>query len=112
MSEENLPTADEMEKICFQIIANAGGAKSCYIDAIRLAKEGKFGEAREQIKQGNDAYNTGHDVHMSLLQEDAACVGSVTMSLLLTHSEDQMMQAETFRVLAEELIDAYEKLGK
>lgn len=112
MSEEALPEGSEMEEICFQIIANVGGAKSAYIEAIRAAKTGKFDEARELLSKGDEFYNLGHDVHLSLLQEDAARVGAVTMSLLLTHAEDQMMQAETFRLFAEELIDAYETLGK
>jgi len=32
------------------------------------------------------------------------------MGLILTHAEDQMMSAEIFKVMAEEMIDLYRKL--
>lgn len=66
---------DEMEELqmtCFEIIGYVGTAKSCYINAIAKAKEGAFDEAEALIKEGDEAYNGGHDVHMKLLQADAA----------------------------------------
>ncbi|EHD47676.1 PTS system transporter subunit IIA [Streptococcus pneumoniae] len=33
---------EEMEYICFQLIANSGAAKSSFIEAIQLAKAGKL----------------------------------------------------------------------
>ena len=36
--------------------------------------------------------------------------GDIEFSLILIHAEDQLMQAETFRVIAEDFIDVYEKL--
>lgn len=32
--------------------------------------------------------------------------------MLLMHAEDQLMGAETFRIVAEDFIDVYERLGK
>lgn len=103
---------DPMEEACFTIIASVGTAKSNYIQAIDLAKEGRFDEARKMIEEGNQIYLEGHNVHMGLLQEDAATIGSIKISLLLVHSEDQLMQAETFRVLASDFIDLYERLSR
>ena len=99
-----------MEEACFQIIASVGTAKSNYIKAIQVAKDGKLDEARKLVEEGNEAYLQGHDVHMGLLQEDAATIGSIHVSLLLVHSEDQLIQAETFRVIALDFIDLYERL--
>ena len=36
-----------LELICFQIISNVGGARSCFINAIQEAKEGRFDEAEK-----------------------------------------------------------------
>ncbi|MGL5172512.1 MAG: PTS lactose/cellobiose transporter subunit IIA [Olsenella sp.] len=99
-----------MEEACFQIIASVGMAKSNYIKAIQVAKDGKLDEARKLVEEGNEAYLQGHEVHMGLLQEDAATIGSIHVSLLLVHSEDQLIQAETFRVIALDFIDLYERL--
>ncbi|VOG67480.1 PTS system transporter subunit IIA [Streptococcus pneumoniae] len=33
---------EEMEYICFQLIANSGAAKSSFIEAIQLTKAGKL----------------------------------------------------------------------
>lgn len=101
-----------MEEACFQIIASVGAAKSMFIEAIGLAKEGKFDEARKKVDEGNDIFVEGHGVHLGLLQQDAAGVGSTNVSLLLVHSEDQLMQAESFRILANEFIDLYERVAK
>jgi len=38
-------------------------------------------------------------------------IGSIHVSLLLVHSEDQLIQAETFRVIALDFIDLYERLS-
>ena len=112
MADEN--TAEQpldMEEVCFQIIANVGMAKSLYIEAVGRAKEGDFEGARDMIKQGSDAFVEGHNVHLQLLANDAGGK-SVEFSMLLMHAEDQLMGAETFRIVAEDFIDVYEKLKK
>ena len=57
---------DELEQICFEIISYVGTAKSCYVNSIAKAKEGDFATAAELVKQGDEAYNGGHEVHMRL----------------------------------------------
>lgn len=99
---------EELELICFQLITAAGAAKSHYIEAIQRAKEGNFEEAAELIKQGDDMLKDGHVQHADLIQKEASGEGT-TMTLLLTHAEDQMMSSEVFKVLAEEIIELYKK---
>lgn len=100
-----------MEMICFQIIANSGGAKTAYMSAIEEAKNGNFEKADEYIKQGDDYMNEGHGPHAELIQKEAA--GEPTpVSLLLLHAEDQMMGAEQFKALATQMIDLYKRLEK
>jgi PTS system cellobiose-specific IIA component len=99
---------EEMELACFQIISCVGTARSLYIEAIQAAKAGDFDESQTKISEGNEMFNQGHHVHMSLIQNEAS--GNRTdLSMLLIHSEDLLMSAESFRILALEFIDLYTK---
>lgn len=100
---------DFLQLACFQMITFVGTARSCYINAMRCAKEGRFDEATELLKQGDEAFAEGHKSHGDMITKEAK--GELTvLSLLLIHAEDQLMAAEGFRVIAEEFIDAYKKI--
>ena len=100
---------DGIELVAFNIIASVGTARSCYIGAIDAAAEGKFDEARQMIKDGQEAFVLGHDAHMGLLTK-MANAETVETNLLMLHAEDQLMSAEGFGILAERFITLYEKL--
>ncbi|MGN1275719.1 MAG: PTS lactose/cellobiose transporter subunit IIA [Floccifex sp.] len=100
---------ENLELACFQLISNVGLAKSCYVEAIREAKNGNFEAAKEKIKEGDQHYVQGHTSHASLIQQEASG-NPVQTTLLLVHSEDQLMSAETIKLMAEELIDCYKKI--
>ena len=95
----------------FQIIAAVGSARSLYIEAIDLASEGNFDEARAKIKEGEEAFNGGHQAHGELLTKFANSE-LPPMDILMTHAEDQLMSAEAFGILANKFITLYEKLLK
>jgi len=100
-----------LELAAFQIIAAVGTARSLYIEAIDLASEGKFDEARAKVKEGEEAFNGGHQAHGELLTKFAN--GELPpMDILMTHAEDQLMSAEAFGILANKFITLYEKLLK
>ena len=99
-----------LELISFQIISAVGTARSMYIEAIHLAKEGKFEEAEAMVKEGQQTFVEGHHAHAQLIQNEAN--GEKTeFALLLMHAEDQLMSAEAFGILAEEFISVYKKIG-
>lgn len=100
---------EEMELICFQLITAAGTAKSSYIGAIQKAKQGLYEEARQLIEEGNEVLKQGHAPHSELLQKEASGE-DFRMGLILTHAEDQMASAEIFQVMAEEMIELYQRL--
>lgn len=100
---------DALVADCFQIIASVGVAKSSYINAVKLAKDGKFDEAAQSISDGDEAFKAGHDVHLGLLQRTAAGE-TLPFTLILLHAEDQMAAAETFRVVAGDFIDVHKEL--
>lgn len=99
---------EEMELICFKIISAVGEAKSDYISALDLAKKGEFEKAEESMKHGDACYARGHEQHADLIAKEAG--GERTeVCLLLMHAEDQLMAAETTKLLAAELIELYKK---
>lgn len=101
---------EEMERICFELICNVGDARSSFIESIHEAKKGDFEKARERMKSGQESFSKGHHVHADLISKEAN--GNTSMiSLLLIHAEDQLMSAETFKILSEEFIELYERLS-
>ena len=103
-------TAEEIQLQSFQIIAGVGCARSCYIDAIHLARDGKFEEAEAKITEGQQHYAEGHAAHGGLVQQTAAGE-NLSIDLLVVHAEDQLMSAEGFGILAKEFVDVYRKMG-
>lgn len=102
--------SEELELACFNIITHVGTARSNYIGAIQLAKEGKFDEAEDLIKAGEAEFVEGHHAHADMLTKEAN--GELgTVGLLMLHAEDQLMSAEAFKIIAEELIDIYKKIS-
>lgn len=102
--------SEEMVTKCFQLITYVGTARSCFINAIHKAKEGDYDGAEKLIKEGNEAFNQGHDVHLDLLAKEANGESSES-GLLLMHAEDQLMSAEGFHIIADEFIAVYKKLN-
>ncbi|MFV0393906.1 MAG: PTS lactose/cellobiose transporter subunit IIA [Coprobacillaceae bacterium] len=99
-----------LELTCFQIISNVGGARSCFIEAIQHAKANNFEKAQEVMAEGEKFFTEGHHAHAQLIQSEAN--GELDkITLLLIHAEDQLMSAESFKILAGEFIDVYKKIG-
>ncbi|MFJ7934464.1 PTS lactose/cellobiose transporter subunit IIA [Sporosarcina sp. NPDC096371] len=100
---------EKLELVSFQIISSVGLAKSSYIEAIQEAKKGNFEKAKACINEGKNSFAQAHKAHFELIQSEAR--GDViNPTLLLLHAEDQMMSAETCKILAEELIENYERI--
>ena len=98
--------SEELVTVCFQIITYVGTARSCFVNAVQCAKDGKFDEAESQLKQGDEAFVEGHRCHADLIAREAS--GELQASGL----EDQMMSAESFRIIAEEFIAVYKRLSE
>lgn len=99
-----MKTTEELVMASFQIIAAVGNARSLYIEAIHAAKTGDFERADALMKEGGASFLEGHDIHTQLVQQEAGG-DPIAMTLMLTHAEDQLMSAEGFKIVAEEMID-------
>ena len=81
------------------------------MEAINEAEQGNFERAEELLCEGDQNFNEGHHAHFGLLQKEAQ-QEHVEIRLLLLHAEDQMMAAETIRILAEKFIQIHKELKK
>lgn len=99
----------DIQQVCMELITHAGMAKSCYMDAVKAAKKGEIRSAREKIEEGEQQFLSGHQIHLQMLSSDSKEEFDSLKQLLLMHSEDQMMSAETVKLFALELIDLYEQ---
>ena len=87
-----------------------GTAKSMYIEAIQEAKSGNFEKAESLIDEGQKIFVDGHKAHASWIQKEASGE-KVEFSLLLMHAEDQLMSAETTKLMAIEIIELHRKVN-
>ena len=99
----------EMEALIMQLIMNSGNAKSLAMEAIKFARSNQLGEAEAKISEASDAINLAHNIQTQLLTLEASGQ-AVKFSLLLTHSQDHMMNSITTIDLAKEFVYLWKSL--
>lgn len=112
MTEEKNLTEEEKDQqtlmAAMGLIANGGNAKSLAFEAIRLAKKGDIEGARKKLKDADDSLLEAHNSQTNMLTKEAQG-DHMKVTLLVVHSQDHLMNAITFRDLAGEMVDLYEK---
>ncbi len=98
-----------LELISFTIISKVGMAKSNYIEAMKYANLCQFDLATQKIQEGDEEFNEGHLAHGELIQQEASG-DNVSPTILLMHAEDQLMAAETIKIMALEIITMAKKI--
>lgn len=93
----NLP----YEAVSFRIISFAGAAKSSYLEAIELAKQGI--DPSELIARGDEAFRAASEAHHEALQMEAQ--GVLGCGLLLIHAETILISAETIKGLLPTIVE-------
>lgn len=96
-----------------EMISLAGLSRAKYLEAVREVRKKKFDRAQKLMEEGEECFGQAHEIHSEFLEsgnmELLEC-GSSDLNLILVHAEDQMMCAETFRVLSAELIEMYREM--
>lgn len=100
---------EKIFELSFEIIAFAGNAKGIAFDAVSKAKAGEIEKARELLKESKEEVNKAHRCQTSLIQKEA-CGEKVEMSVVLIHAQDHLMNTMNYQMLAEEIIDLYERI--
>lgn len=95
--------------VAMGLIAGAGDARSSCMEAIELAKEGKFQEAREALTRADDSMVAAHETQTQLIREEMRGE-SEGVSLLMVHAQDHLNLALVMRDVAEEFILVHQRL--
>jgi len=98
---------EELSMVAFTIIANVGTAKSCYLESLQLVREKDLINAQAKIEEGDQFYQIGHHSHLKTITDEAQ-LAQPQISLLLAHAEDQLMSAETIKIMVQEFIKLYQ----
>ena len=97
--------------VAMGLIAGAGDARSSCMEAIELAKEGKFQEAREALTRADDSMVAAHETQTQLIRDEMSGE-SEGVSLLMVHAQDHLNLALVMRDVAEEFIQIHQRLMK
>ena len=99
---------DSME-VAMGLIAQAGDARSSCMEAIELAKEGKFDDARAALERADDGMVAAHEIQTGLIREEMSGSGA-PVSLLMVHAQDHLNLALVMRDVADEFLQVHQKL--
>lgn len=92
------------------LIINGGNAKGSAFSAIKAAKIGDFNQAAAKLKESDKFLSAAHNSQTEMLTQESN--GKHTpVTLLMVHAQDHLMNAITFRDLAEEIVDLYKKVN-
>jgi len=101
---------ENQEQIIFQLILHGGNGRSSAMEAITAAKQLDFSLAREKLQESADAIHEAHKVQTSLIQAEVREEKTTTVSLLMVHAQDHLMNAITVKDLAAEFVSLYEMI--
>ena len=93
-----------MEENVFPIISLAGESKSLAHEALRLAKENKFDEAEEKMKEADSLLLKSHEFQTNLISREADGE-KIEITMLFVHAQDHLMTAMSEKNLIKEMID-------
>lgn len=96
-----------LEDIITELVVNGGNAKSKAMQAIKAARAGNFETAEQRIKEANESLQHAHQFQTGLIQAEAREENGASISLIMVHGQDHLMNAMTTRDLAIEMIEMY-----
>ena len=102
---------EEGINVAMGLITGAGDSRSYCMEAIELARESKFDEAREALSKAVKGMIETHEVQTDLIREEMAGEAQ-PVSLLMVHAQDHLNLAIIMRDIGEEMIRIYERLDK
>ena len=101
---------EQLQMISFQLISYAGDAFNHFYAAVNLAAEGKYDEAEEEIRVGDESLTLAHKSQTDLLTAEAR-QEDVPFSVILIHSQDHLMTTIMYERMAKQMIEMYKKIN-
>jgi cellobiose PTS system EIIA component len=105
MSEEVVIAFEEQIML---LLVQAGAARSAALSALRLAREGQFVAAEQQLAAARESVKDAHQQQTALISLDEGS-GKLPVTLILVHAQDHLMNAMLIQDLAGEIIELYRR---
>ncbi len=93
----------EAEQEVMMLIMYGGDARSYSLRAIQAAENGAFDKAQTLMAQADESMAKAHEAQTKLIQDEVQG-NDKTVSLLMVHAQDHVMNAMTMKELAVYLI--------
>lgn len=103
-------TKEQLQEHSMMIIAYAGTAKSNIQEAINLADEGEFKNAKKLLEEAEKSLVDANKEHFKVLQADAKGL-NFRLDVLFIHAEDQFLTTQQFKTTAEAIIKLHKKIA-
>lgn len=100
---------DDRYAAAFELIMNAGNAKSTALMAIEAARDFNFEEAEKLLKEAEEDMHKAHRAQFDMIQEEANG-NPVEVNIVLVHAQDHLTMAIMARDNAEEFINLYKMI--
>ncbi len=98
-----------LENILMELVCYAGNAKSMALQAVMKAEDKDMEAAQEQLKKAKEELHKAHTIQTDLMAKEIQGE-PIEKSILLIHSQDHFMAANTVIELAERFLKLYERL--
>ena len=99
----NMANVEQISQVAMQVITYAGMAKSSYLEALKYYRENDQTAYEQSLSNGDESFTQAHEAHLQLLQQEMN-TQEPQITMLMAHAEDQLMNAETTKIMAEEII--------
>lgn len=100
------------EKVAFEIISLVGDAKAELQKALKLAREGKFAQAIEQLEKADPQLLKAHELQTRELLKREANGETLEFNVLISHAQDYLMTTYTLKDITVELVNLYQLIKK
>lgn len=99
---------EEANMVGFEIVAYAGEARSKLMDAINLARDGKYEDAEKLVEEANESIKEAHNTQTQMLANEAAG-DTVDVGFIMVHGQDHLMTTLLLKDLVQHLITLYKR---
>lgn len=100
---------EEKYTAAFDLILNAGNAKSTALMAIEAARDFDFEEAERCLKEATENMRKAHQAQFDMIQQEAGG-NPIEVNIILVHAQDHLTMAMMARDNAEEFINLYKMI--
>ncbi len=105
-------TRDDLMQAAMQIIMHAGDAREANVEALDLAADGNFQNAREKWEKASEEIVIAHRIQTDSIQDEIREDTPAEHSLLFTHAQDTLMTINSEILLTGKILNSFEKLNQ